>query len=390
MISTLLFVAIQSVFGEERKRLMARLLAWKYENILKPIFFQIDPERIHVAMMRGGEMVTNTPEMKAVIRWLFKENMPILSQKLAGIDFRLPAGLAAGFDYEARLTQVLEPWGFGFQSVGTITNQPCEGNDKPRLGRLPKSQSLMVNKGFRNPGADLIGKKLAGLEFKIPVGISVGRTNVKLVMEEKEAIEDILAGFKKLEAAQSGNAYYELNISCPNLNGGASFYPPEALNSLLTTVDKLKLAKPVFVKMPINEGNKEVLGMLEVIVKHSPAGVIFGNLQKDRKNPKLDAEEVKTWPVGNFSGKPTFERSNELIALSYKKYKKRLVIIGCGGVFSAEDAYTKIKKGASLVQLITGMIYKGPQLISEINFGLADLLEKDGYKNISEAVGVEV
>lgn len=387
--STILFICIQLVFAEERKRLFIVGGRWLYQNIFKPIFFLIDPETVHVSMMKSGETMVQIPGVKTMMRTLVKQKFPILRQKLAGIDFEFPIGLAAGFDYEARLTQTLEPLGFGFQSVGTITNLPCEGNDKPRLGRLPESRSLMVNKGFRNPGAEAIGGKLKGMEFGIPVGISVGRTNVKREMDEKEAIEDILVGFRKLEVAHLNNAYYELNISCPNLNGGVSFYPPEILDRLLTAVDKLKLKKPIWVKMPINETNADVLKMLEVIARHSPEGAIFGNLQKDRKNPVLNQGEVMKWPKGNFSGKPTFGRSNELVALAYKKYKKRFVIIGCGGVFSAGDAYTKIKKGASLVQLITGMIYQGPQLISEINFGLADLLVKDGYKNIFEAVGVE-
>lgn len=139
--------------------------------------------------------------------------------------------------------------------------------------------------------------------------------------------------------------------------------------------------------MPIDKTDKETLDMLKVISKHSPKGVIFGNLQKDRKHKSLDKSEVAKFKMGNFSGKPTFERSNELIKLAYKKYKNRFVIIGCGGVFSAEDAYTKIKLGASLIQMITGLIYQGPQIVSEINLGLAELLKKDGYKNISKAVG---
>ena len=130
--------------------------------------------------------------------------------------------------------------------------------------------------------------------------------------------------------------------------------------------------------------------MLKVIVKHKVAGVIFGNLQKDKKHSSLDQSEVKKFKMGYFSGKPTYERSNELIKLAYKNFGNKLTIIGCGGIFSADDAYTKIKLGASLVQLITGLIYQGPQLVSEINFGLADLLKKDGYKHISQAVGVDV
>ena len=141
--------------------------------------------------------------------------------------------------------------------------------------------------------------------------------------------------------------------------------------------------------MPIDKTDTEVLEMLEIILKYPVTGVIFGNLQKNRKGSSLNETEVARFPKGNFSGKPTEKRSNELISLTYKTYGKKLLIIGCGGVFSAEDAYKKIKLGASLVQLITGMIFEGPQLISDINLGLVKLLKADGYKNISEAIGKE-
>lgn len=389
LVSLILFILSQIFFATERKMVVINTIGWVYQKLVKKILFLVDPEKIHIMMVDLGEGLALIPGVNLIIRWLVKANSPILSQTLSGIKFNLPVGLAAGFDYEAKLTKTLEPWSFGFQTVGTVTNLPCEGNDKPRLGRLPKSRSLMVNKGFRNPGAEKVGEKLTGMSFGIPVGISIGRTNIRGEMSEQEAINDVVDAFKKFEKRELKNAYYELNISCPNLYGKMSFYPKETLNRLLVAVDGLKLGKPVFVKMPISETNKQTMQMLEVIAKHSPLGVILGNLQKNRKDPSLDQNEVAKWTGGNFSGKPTYHRSNELISMTYRKYKKRFVIIGCGGVFSALDAYTKIKKGASLIQLITGMIYMGPQLVAKINLGLVDLLRRDGYNNISEVVGVE-
>jgi dihydroorotate dehydrogenase len=202
-------------------------------------------------------------------------------------------------------------------------------------------------------------------------------------------VADIIEAFKTFEKKNIDNSYWELNISCPNLIHAKdiTFYPPKNLNELLGEVDKLNLKKPVLVKMPIEKSNKEVLKMLEVIADHSPKGVIFGNLQKDGRHPSLERGEVKKFKAGFFSGKPTFERSNELISLTYKNFRDRFVIVGCGGIFSGEDAYEKILRGASLVQLITGLIYEGPELIAKINFELADLLERDGFDSISEAVG---
>ena len=139
--------------------------------------------------------------------------------------------------------------------------------------------------------------------------------------------------------------------------------------------------------MPIEKSNKEIIAMLDVIAQFSPQGVIFGNLQKDRTNAVFDKKEVAQFPTGNFSGKPTFARSNELIKLTFTLYKERLIIIGSGGVFSATDAYEKISLGATLVQLITGMVFQGPQLISQINLDLVDLLKCDGFTHMSQAIG---
>lgn len=386
-ISTLLFILLQYLFLRERKELIVSIMHFLYVNILKKFLFLIDPEKVHVSMTSFGETLGEF----AITRWLssfaLEYRNPMLSQKLAGIDFPGPIGLAAGFDYEARITQISPTISFGFQSVGTITNSAYEGNPRPMLGRLPKSKSLMVNKGFKNLGAKATARKLESLSFAIPIGISIGRTNTLKLKTQRQSIEDIIKTLSVFEKSKVQHAYYELNISCPNLMGNITFYPPKNLEQLLKAVDKLHLSRPVFIKMPIEKTDREILDMLTIIAKHSPAGVILGNLQKDRTNSALHQDEVAKFPIGNFSGKPCFDRSNHLIALTYKKYKKRFIIIGCGGVFTAEDTYTKIKLGASLVQLITGMIFEGPQLIADINLKLPVLLQKDGYNHISEAVG---
>lgn len=360
-----------------------------YQVILKPILFQFDPELVHNNFTSFGKWLGVHKSTKNLLLKGLNKHYPSLKQQLLGINFSSPLGLSAGFDYEAKLTQITPNLGFGFETIGTITNSEYEGNPLPRLGRLPKSRSLMVNKGFKNLGSDQTIKILKPFSFSLPIGVSIGRTN-SASLNQAQSVEDIIECFKKFEAAKLKISYYELNISCPNLLGSVSFYTPKNLKVLLSEVDKLKVKKPIFVKMPITHTDKETLDMLKVIANHSPKGVIFGNLQKDRKHPTLHQEETAKFKVGNFSGKPTFERSNELIELTYKRYKNRFIIIGCGGVFNAEDAYIKIKKGASLVQLITGMIFEGPQLISEINLGLSNLLKKDGYSSITQAVGQDI
>jgi dihydroorotate dehydrogenase subfamily 2 len=317
----------------------------------------------------------------------FLTNDPKMYQTLHGIKFQNPIGLATGFDYEARIPKLLPSLGFGFGTVGTITNKPYEGNIKPRLGRLIKSLSLIVNKGFKNRGIDELIERHTNSQFEIPIGLSIGKTNQKDQMTQEEAVQDIVSTFIKAESARLPFSYYELNISCPNLYGDIEFHSPVKLQQLLKALGECNISKPIFVKMPINNTNEEILAILNTISSFPIAGVIFGNLQKDRNHPLVDQRVLEKYPKGYLSGKPTWERSNELISLAYKNFGKKLTIIGCGGVFNTKDAYHKIKLGASLVQIATGLIYEGPTIILQITNELPKLLEKDGFKNISEAVG---
>lgn len=358
-----------------------------YKAIVKPVFFLFDAEDIHNFITSFGEFLGTNSFGKRAIRTVFYfENKKLLRQKLMGIDFNNPIGLAAGFDYEGRLTQILPDVGFGFHTIGSVTLNSYEGNKKPRLGRLPKSKALLVNKGLKSTGAKNVINNLKGKKFEIPLGISIAKTNSKESNTDATGIKDYVESAKLWKESNIGS-YYEVNISCPNAFGGEPFTTPKRLHNLLLQLDKVKMTKPVLIKMPIELTNAQAKGLLDVIVKHKVQGIIIGNLAKDRKNPAIDKEELKKVGKGNFSGKPTWEKSNRLIAYAYKNYGKKLVIVGCGGVFNGEDAYVKIKLGASLIQMITGMIFEGPQVIGEINKDLAYFLKRDGYKNIKDAVG---
>jgi dihydroorotate dehydrogenase subfamily 2 len=374
------------------KNIFISLISFLYRWVVRPILFRFDSEKVHARLTIVGEFIGNHNALTHITQKALRVDDDSLHQNLHGIGFNNPIGLAAGFDYEARLMHVLPSIGFGFGSVGTITNKSYEGNPYPRLGRLIKSKSLLVNKGFKNEGIDAVVKKLSGKQFTIPIGISIGKTNAReqaKQMTQDEAVRDVVSAFTKAKAGNLAVAYYELNISCPNLYGAVEFYSPGHLKDLLSAVTALDLTKPLFIKMPIEKTDREALAMLDVIVQFPVAGVIFGNLQKNRADPAIRPEEAARYPVGNFSGKPTQRRSDELIRLAYKAYGAKLTIIGCGGVFCAEDAYRKIRLGASLVQLITGLIYQGPQLPAEINAGLVRLLKKDGLKSISDAQGAD-
>jgi dihydroorotate dehydrogenase len=360
---------------------------------IKQICFRIDPEIIHERMVRLGAMLGKCKLIRMTMTGFFGYKNKALEQRISNITFKNPIGLAAGFDYEAKLIDIFPSVGFGAHTVGTITNEAYEGNTGPRLARLPKSKSFLVNKGFKSSGMRAGLKQIQKATPTIPLGISIGATNKKYDTFQKQ-IADLVKGFKQAIASKQGT-YYELNISCPNLSHtGKSadvFSTPEGFRELLTALAGLRFHKPVFVKMYLDKTTKETKALMDVAADFTYIkGFVFSNLCKDRTNPLFDKTEIQQAGKGHFSGKPTFERSNKLIAFAYKNYADRFIIIGCGGVFSAEDAYEKIKSGASLVQLITGMIYEGPQVMSEINRGLVTLLKKDGYNNISEAIGTGI
>jgi dihydroorotate dehydrogenase len=308
----------------------------------------------------------------------------MLEQTVFGIKFNNPIGLSAGFDKNAELTQILPSVGFGFAEVGSITGNKCEGNPKPRLWRLPKSQSLVVYYGLKNDGAEKIAARLKHKKFQVPIGISVAKTNSPTTVDVVAGIKDYA---KAYEAFADIGSYTTINISCPNTYGGQPFTDPALLEQLLSAIDKIPSSKPVFVKLSPDLGMDGVDQLLAVIDKHNVQGIVCSNLTKNRNNSKIIETEVPE--VGGFSGKVVEDLANELISHVYRKTQGKYIVIGSGGVFSAEDAYKKIKLGASLIQMITGMVYQGPQIIGEINQGLVKLLARDGYSNVRDAVGVD-
>lgn len=339
-----------------------------YTRILKPILFKFEAEKVHDLFTHFGRLLSLSPLTQMMTAGLFSSQVGKKYKRLDGITFPGPVGLAAGFDYHGYLPQILPSLGFGFETIGTVTYQRYEGNPKPRLDRFPNSKALLVNKGFKSDGALEIIKRLEGKKFSIPVGISIGSTNTNFGSPD-EQVSDIVKSFTLFEASRVRHVYYELNISCPNTQGGQPFTTPARLEKLLRAVKKLKIKRPIYVKMPIDKTRKETLGLLRIMDRYPVAGVVFGNLTKDKTNPDVDKQDLKQWRhrQGNLSGKPTWHRSNELIALTKKEFGSRFTIVGTGGIFTPEDAAEKMRLGADLVQLITGMIFQGPQLISQIN-----------------------
>lgn len=366
---------------------LSKLTGITYRNVAKPALFCIPADKAHEGMVAAGSLAMKLSPVRALTSSLFRYDHPLLEQNLAGIQLKTPIGLAAGFDYGANLTHALESLGFGFQTVGTITNQAYEGNKPPMLGRLPLSQSLWVNKGFKNDGAEAVQKKLADYEFPHPVGISVGATN-RTYKNEADQINEYLAAFLTLDQ-NTNHSYWELNISCPNLAAGADFQEPAALSRLLSAVDTLELEQPLFIKMPIDITKEQLISLLIIIEQSTAAGIIIGNLTKKSDSKQFWLQERFLYDHGGFSGKPTRALSTEHIRTAYHFTEGRLAIIGCGGVFGIEDAVEKLKAGASALQLITGLILRGPQIVGQINLDLVRYMEREGYHHLSELIGVE-
>jgi len=368
-------------------RVKAAVIRFKYKYFLKEIFFLRDPEFVHEHMVRVGHFLGKYGWSRGFIRWLFYYEHHTLEQKIAGMTFKNPVGLAAGFDKDAYLTQILPEVGFGFEEAGSITGVACDGNPKPWLWRLPKSRALVVNYGLKNEGSEVISARLKKLKFKIPLGISLAKANSPDTVEEARGIADYVKAYKTFVAAGVGD-YFTVNISCPNAFGGEPFVDPDKLGRLLLALSEGGWKKPVFIKMPSDIEPSMVDSLLEVSRKYKITGFICTNLTKKRDNGKVNPLD-KLPEKGGISGKVVEDLSNQLISYIYKKTGKEFVIIGCGGVFSAEDAYKKIRLGASLIQMITGMIFEGPEVIGLINHGLANLLKKDGFASIIEAVGAD-
>ncbi len=363
--------------GDTAVRRRNKLIHGVYRHLLKPAFFARDPETVHDRMTAAGARLGRHRLGRKITGSLFDYEHPALEQEILGIRFRNPVGLSAGFDKDARLTDILHSVGFGFVEVGSVTGKKCPGNPKPRLWRLPESRSLAVYYGLKNDGCEDISGRLSGKRFAIPVGVSVAMTNCSENLDLENALKDYEHAFRTMEPVGS---YLTINISCPNAQGGQPFIRPENLEKLLARLDRIPTGKPVFLKLSPDLSEKDIDEMLAVAGAHRVAGLICANLTK-----KSGSNPYK----GGLSGKAAEDPSNSLLASVCRKAGGRFVLIGSGGIFSAEDAYRKIRLGASLLQLITGMIYEGPQVISEINQGLVELLHKDGFKNITEAIGFD-
>lgn len=359
------------------------LLGGGYRLLVKPIFFKFDPESVHDVISAFGARLGHWPLTQALTRVAFDYDHPMLRTTVAGIPVKNPFGLSAGFDKEGRLVDILPHVGFGFMEIGSITGTPCAGNAKPRLWRLPKSKGLVVYLGLNSSGAASIAQRLRSKTPAFPWMLSMAKANVPELDGDVEGIADYVKAARALDGL---GAIRVINISCPNTTGGEPFQEPAKLDRLLSALDPL-LHQPVFIKMPAERDLDKVDALVDVATRHNITGFICTNLSSDRSNPLLRDAVVP--PKGGLSGKLVEQTSNTVLSHIYRSTGGRMTLIGVGGIFTAEDAYRKIRLGASVVQLITGMIYRGPSAISEMKRGLVRLLKRDGFATVADAVGVD-
>ncbi len=337
-----------------------------YQRILKPVLFQVDPEHVHRAIVPLGELFGRSALGRGMVAAAYGHPPAGAAVTVDGVHYQSPVVLAAGFDANGRLANVLRSVSFGGMEVGSITARPCAGNPSPNQSRLKHTQSIIVNKGLRNEGVVRVAERLAKRKQfpDFAVGVSIARTNDTESCELSAGIEDYAASLSHLTAVGVG-AWYTINISCPNTYTGELFVEPENLDRLLTRLDSIATDRPVYLKMPISVPEQRFRALGDVAARHRVRGLIIGNLQKDYTH--IDARDPRPSAYrGGLSGAPCRTDANRLLSLAHETYGERFTLIGCGGTLSVEDAQEKFARGAKLIHLITGMIFTGPSLMRDI------------------------
>lgn len=343
-------------------------------NFFRPFIFKFSPEVAHSLAIKALKL-NNLSTNKTV-----KSKM--LETEFCGKRLSTPVGVAAGFDKNAEVYNPLFNLGFGFVEVGTITPKPQYGNPKPRVFRLEEDEALINRLGFNNTGSEEISSRIIKETKKGILGINIGPNK-----DTENRIDDYLNCFKKFHSLAD---YITINISSPNTEKLRDFHNQDELNSLIKELkiekDKLNSKVPIAVKISPDLNDEQIDIVSNILLDQKIEIVIVSNTS-DKNRDKLN--NINKLEKGGLSGKPLCEVSNSIISKFYRHVGKKIKIIGVGGVDSGEAAFEKIIRGASLVQLYTGMVYKGPGIASSISSELIDILKNKGFKNVSEATGTK-
>lgn len=342
-----------------------------------PIIRKLEPERAHrltIGALRAGLVPRAAPVTES-----------ILSTNVWSLRFQNPIGLAAGFDKNAEAPDAMLELGFGFVEVGTVTPRAQSGNPRPRLFRLPEEQAVINRMGFNNDGIAVVASRLAQRREEGrsgPVGGNVG--------PNKDDVDPAAACAAAVATLCAFVDYLVVNVSSPNTPGLRSLQRRAELARLLEVCrearDRSGMATPLLVKVAPDLSAEERADIAEVILQAGVDGLVATNTTTDR--PINLAGRARDEP-GGLSGAPLFRRSTDVLADFYRLTDGRLPLIGVGGIGSGAQAYAKIRAGASLLQLYTALIYQGPALVGRIARDLAQLLHRDGFASVAEAVGVD-
>ena len=371
-----------------------------YEKLITPVLKKdtgIDAEyltNLSLSLLTFSSRKRNWPLISEIIRNINKEFCVIderLNQEICGINFCNPIGLAAGFDKNGNAANLWRDFGFGFAEIGTVTKFPQPGNPKPRLFRLAEEEAALNRMGFNNNGAENLVKNFLkqGIDFKKNrqnncLGINFGKSKITSLYEAKD---DYLTSLKLLIPYCD---YAAINVSSPNTEGLRKLQDPILLKELLKAFKALPNCPPLFVKIAPDLSFQDIEDICQLIIEEKIDGIIATNTSLDRLG--LEKRKIKQTGLllseenGGLSGRPLQEKANKIIRHIHK-IDKNIILIGVGGIDSPESAWERICSGASLVQLYTGWIYKGPQLVPNILNGIIKQINTHQLSNIKEAIG---
>jgi len=341
---------------------------------LRSLIFKIDPEIAHTLAIKSLKF--------NLISNIFDENKrdPIFESILFGKTIDNPIGMAAGFDKNAEVYNPLFKLGFGFVEVGTITPLQQYGNPKPRVFRLVEDQALINRLGFNNLGSENVNSRIKSNIPEGLLGINVGPNK-----DTKNRLNDYLIGLRTFHDIAD---YITINISSPNTENLRNFHDEVKFDELMSSIEKekikLKSKTPIVVKISPDISDNQVNLISEILLRYKVSAVIVSNTTEDNRE---NLQNISRHQKGGLSGKPLEEKSNKLIAKFYNLLKGKTQIIGVGGVDSGKSAYNKFLAGANYVQLYTGMVFQGPNIVGKIKKELKELLINDGVTNFKEIIG---
>lgn len=353
-----------------------------YQSIIRPLLFRFPSETAHEFGIDSLKIALGSKAAQDFVAGKFACDK-FGELRRFGLKFENPLGIAAGFDKNGVAVNQLSALGFGFVEVGTVTFNPQEGNEKPRMFRLPEDKALINRLGFNNQGTAKVVERLKKINPNCVLGVNIGKNKD---VSNEDAVDNYLKSF---ELASEVADYVAVNVSSPNTPHLRDLQKADALEELLRalqTRNQELRAKPLLVKIAPDLLQAEIEAIVDIALRLNLDGIIATNTTIKRDN--LQTKNVGSIGVGGLSGKPLRKRSDEVIRQIYRFSKGDLPIIGVGGIFDAEDAFEKIASGASLIQSYTGFVYRGITFARNVNFGLAKIIKQKGFESLDEVVGI--